>query len=64
MKRIFPVFGLALWSALNSQILLANVPASAMPLLPDAERQAQGLGVLMEDDGVTPVACVPFNPYG
>ena len=41
MKRIFPVFGLALWSALNSQILLANVPSSAMPLLPDAERQAQ-----------------------
>ena len=30
----------------------------------NAERQAQGLGVLMEDDGVTPVACVPFNPYG
>lgn len=41
MKRIFPVFGLALWSALNSQILLANVPSSAMPLLPDAEQQAQ-----------------------
>lgn len=30
----------------------------------NAERQAQGLGVLMEDDGVTPVVCVPFNPYG
>lgn len=30
----------------------------------NAERVAQGLGVLMEDDGVTPVACVPFNPYG
>ena len=31
MKRIFPVCGLALWSALNSQAVLANVPA----MLPD-----------------------------
>ncbi len=30
----------------------------------NAERQAQGLGVLMEEDGVTPVACIPYNPYG
>ena len=40
MKRIFPVFGLALWSALNSPLLLANVPASAMPLLPEAQNSA------------------------
>ena len=40
MKRIFPVFGLALWSALNSPMLLANVPSSALALLPDAQKSA------------------------